>query len=95
MLGHLKNIFSIILILILSAINIPNILNYIQISLKLFLLFQIYKLFLNRPNLKYIVYLIQKSGFQDLAFFIPRHGSISEIPKIIVFINKIENIIKL
>ena len=36
---------------------------------------------------------IQKSDFQDLAFFIPKDGLISKILKTIVFVNKIEDAI--
>ena len=95
MLRHLRNVFPIVPTLILSATITPNILDYIQIFLKLSLPSGIYKLFLDRPNLKYMVYSIQKLGFWDIAFLIPKNGPISEIPKTMVFVNKIEDAIEL
>lgn len=41
------------------------------------------------------MYPIEKLNFQDLAFFIPRNNLIKEIPKTIVFVDKIENAIQL
>ncbi len=95
MLEYLKDVFSIVLILILSATIILNILDYIWVSLKLPLPFRIYRLSLDRPNLRYIVCPIQKSGFQNLAFLVLKHGPISEIPKMIIFINTIEDAIEM
>lgn len=42
-----------------------------------------------------MVCFIKKSGFQDLAFLVPRYNSISKIPKTMVFVAKIEDTIKL
>lgn len=42
-----------------------------------------------------MVYSIQKLGFQNLAFLIPKNGPVSLILKIIVFINKIEDAARL
>lgn len=42
-----------------------------------------------------MIYFIQKLGFQDLVFLVPRHNSINEISKTMVFVDKIENAIKL
>lgn len=95
MLKYLKDIFSTVPTLIISITITLNILIYIQVSLKLFLPSQIYKLSLDQPNHKYIVCLTRKLGFQDLAFFIPKDSFVSEIPKIIVFANKIKDAIKL
>lgn len=60
-----------------------NILDYIQVSWKLSLFFWINRLSLDQTNLNYRVYLIQKSGFQDLAFLVLKDDSISESLKII------------
>lgn len=38
---------------------------------------------------------IWKSSFQGLAFLIPRNSSIREIPKTMIFVDKIEDIIEL
>lgn len=94
MLKYSKAVFFIVPTLILSVTITPNILDYIQDSLKLPLPSQIYRLPLDQSNLKYMVYFIQKSGFQDLAFLIPKHGLISEILKTIIFVNKIKDVIK-
>ena len=72
-----------------------NIFDYIRVSLKLFLPSRIYRLPLNWPNFKYIMYPIWKSGFWDLAFLVPKDGPIGLISKTIVFVNKIKNIIRL
>ena len=79
----------------MSAIITPNILDYIRVFLKLPLPSQIYKLPLDQSNLKYIIYLIQKPGFWDLAFLISKDSPVGLIPKTIVFVNKIEDAIKL
>lgn len=80
--------------LILSKTITPNILDYIQIFLKLSLFCWIYKQLFDRQNLRYMVYPIEKSNFQDLAFFIPRNNLIKEIPKTMVFVDKIEDAIQ-
>lgn len=42
-----------------------------------------------------MICLIQKLGFQNLAFFIPKNSPIGEIPKTIIFVDKIKDVIKL
>lgn len=42
-----------------------------------------------------MVYFIQKPGFLDLAFLIPKGSPVNLIPKRIVFVNKIEDAIRL
>lgn len=91
MIGYLKDIFSNIPILILLATITPNVLEYIYISLKLFPLLCIYKRSLNQSNLIYIVLLIKKPGFEDLAFAIPSSGAVRNIPKTMIFVNLIDN----
>lgn len=38
---------------------------------------------------------IRKSGFKDLDLLIPNRGAISKIAKTIIFINKIDNAIRM
>lgn len=94
-LGYLKDIFPTIPIVFLSIMIIPNILEYIWILLKLFLLFWIYKRLLHYPNLTYIKSLICKSKFKDLDFFILSGDTISKILKTMIWVNKIDNIDKI
>lgn len=95
MLGHLKDVFFTILICLLSATIIPNILEYIQVSLKFSLSSQIYKQLLDCLNLTYIISSIRKTRFKDLDFHIPSRGAIGKIPKTIIFIDKIDNTIQM
>ena len=95
MLWHLKDVFSKVPTLIMSATITPNILDYIWVFLKLLPPSQIYRLSLDRPNLKYMVCFFWKLGFQDLAFLIPKDSLVGLIPKTIVFVNKIENAVRL
>lgn len=91
MLRYLKDIFSTILVFLLSSTVIPNILEYIQISPKFFLLLQIYEQLLDYPKLTYIASPIHKSKFKDLNFFISSKSIVNKIPKIMIFVNKINN----
>ena len=95
MLGKLNDVFSTVSILILSATITLKILDYVRVFLKLSPASLIYRLFLNRLNLKYIVCIIWKSDFLDLAILIPKNGSISGILKTMVFGDKIEDFIEL
>lgn len=95
MLGYLKDIFSSILILLLSAIVIPNIFKYIQVLLKLSLPLQIYRQSLDWPNLIYIVSLVCKSRFKYLDFFVSNRGAIGNIPKTIIFVDLINKATKI
>ena len=94
-LGHLKNVFLTIPMCLLYVIVIPNILKYIQVSLKFFPLSRIYKHLLNWPNLTYIVSLIYKTGFKDLDFLIPSGGVVGKIQKIMIFVDKIDAVIQM
>lgn len=95
MLGHLKDIFPTIPILILSATITPNILDYIRIFLQLPGFLQIYRQPFDRLNIRYIISPVQKKGFEDLVFLIPDDGPVAEIPKTMVFVNKIDDIVEL
>ena len=79
----------------MSTTITSNIFDYIRVFLKLPPPFRIYKLPLEWPNLKYIVCFIQKPGFWDLAFFEPKDGLVGLIPKTMVFVDKIEDAIRL
>ncbi len=95
MLEHLKDIFPIILMCLLSATVTSNILEYIRVSLKLSPLLQIYRQLLDRPYLTYIVSPIHRNGFKDLDFLIPSRGAVGKIPKTIIFMNKIDDAIQM
>lgn len=95
MFEHLKNIFSTILICLLSATVILNILKYIWVSPKLFLLSQIYRQPFNQSNLIYIVSLLHKIGFKDLDFFISSENAVHKILKTMIFVDKIDNVIQI
>lgn len=90
MLGHLKDVFSSIPTLLLSATVILNILEYIRISLKLSPPSRIYRQPLDWPNLTYIVSPIRKPGFKDLDFLVPSGGAIGNIPKTMIFVDSID-----
>lgn len=80
MIGHLKDVFPAVTTLMLSATVMPNVLEYMRVSLKLPAPSRIYRQPLDRPNLTYIVAPIRKAGFEDLAFVIPSAGAVSDIP---------------
>ncbi len=87
MLRYLKNVFSIILIYLLSIMIIPNILEYtIRILEKLFLQLQIYRQPIHCSNLMYIVSLMRTTRFKNLDFLIPSRVAIREILKTIIFL---------
>ncbi len=94
-LGNLKNVFLTILICLLSATITPNIREYIWVLLKLSQLLQIYKQLLDCPNRINIVSPIYKTRFEDLDFLIPSEGAIGKIPKIIIFVKKIDDAIQM
>lgn len=77
----------------MSATVTPNILKYIWVSPNFIPRLRIYRQLLNCPNLTYIVSSIRKDGFKDLDFFIPDEGTISEIPLIKIFVDKIDDTI--
>ncbi len=95
MLGHLKDVFPTIPICLFSVTVTPNILEYIRVSLKLFPPSQIYRQLLDCLNLTYIVSPIRKTGFKDLNFLIPSGGAVGEIPKIMIFVDKIDDAIQM
>lgn len=76
----------------LLVIIIPNVLDYIGESLHLWAPTRLYKQSLNCPNIIQMVISITKSGYCDLDFLIPKTGLIL---KIMVFVNKIDNVVKI
>ncbi len=95
MLGHLKDVFPSIFTILMSATIILNILKYIKVSLKLFLPLQIYKQPLDQPNLTYIISPIRKPGYENLVFLIPSGRAIGKIPKTMIFVDLIDDTIKM
>lgn len=93
MLRRLKDVFSTIAMYILSTMVTPNILDYIKVLLKFFLLLEIYRQRLDYPNITYIVSPIRKIGFKNLDFLISSEAAIGKIPNIMIFVNKIDIII--
>ena len=81
--------------LILSTTVMSNIFKYIQILLKLLILSHIYKEPLNKPNLIYIMALIRKTNFKNLIFVISSTRIIYNMPKIMICINSINEIIEI
>lgn len=94
-LSHLKDVFPFILTLLISTTIILNILEYIRILLKLSLLIRIYRQPFDWLNLAYIVSLFQKPRYENLVFLVPSRGAIGEIPKTIIFVDLINNAIKM
>lgn len=91
MVGYFKDVFFNVPILALLAIITPIVLKYIYKLLKLRFLIRIYWESLNKPNIIYMVRKISKSKYENLAFLVPDSGKAGIIPKIIIFINDIEN----
>lgn len=65
------------------------------VLLKLLVLSYIYKQLFNKSNLIYMIVLIKKAGFKDLVFVIPSVGAIFNIFKTMIFIDFINEIIKM
>ncbi len=95
MLGHLKDVFPSIPTILISAMVTSNILKYIRVLLKLSPPLQIYRQSLDRLNLAYIVSLIHKPGYEDLAFPVLSGGAIGKIPKTMIFVDLIDDTIKM
>ncbi len=95
MLGHLKDVFPSIPILLIFAIVTLNIFEYIRVLFKLSPLLRIYKQPLDWLNLVYIMSSIYKPGYEDLAFLVPSGGAIGKILKTMIFVDLIDNAIKM
>lgn len=90
MIGYLKDVFSDVLMLALSAIITSIVLKYICKFLKLRLAIWLYQKSLDRPNIIYLVKEIVKPKYKDLAFLVPDISETSTIPKIMIFINSMK-----
>ncbi len=91
-LGTLRHCFPKVPIMALFATITPNVLGYIRKSLHLHRPTLLYKSLLNRPNITQMVTHILKQGFGDLDYQVPKMGI---IPKTMVFMEKIEDVIAL
>ena len=89
-LDHLKDVFSSIPTLLLSATITSNILEYIRVLLKLFPPSRIYRQPLDWPNLTYIVSPICKLGFKNLDFLVLSGRGIGNIPKTMILVDSID-----
>lgn len=78
--------------LTIAAMITPTILKYICKSLKLRLLTRPSQELLDKLNIMYIVGKITKPKYENLAFLILDSGGVGVIPKIMVFVNDIEDI---
>ncbi len=91
-LGTLRHCFPKVPIMALSATITPNVLGYIRESLHLHAPTPLYKQPLDRPNITQMVTHISKQGFGDLDYLVPKVGI---IPKTMVFMEKIEDVMAL
>ncbi len=72
-----------------------NVLEYIHENLHLRMPVHLYKQTLDRPNITYMVKEIKQKGFKELDVLMPQTGGISDIPKTMIFVDKIEDGIKM
>lgn len=79
----------------LSTTIMHDILEYICESLHLQMPIYLYKQTLNRPNIIYMVKKIKQKGFKKLNILVLQIERILDIPKTIIFIDKIENWLKI
>lgn len=80
----------------LSATIMHNVLEYICESLHLHMSVHLYKQTLNWPNITYMVKQIKQRRFKKLDVLVPQAGGgILDIPKTIIFIDKIEDRLKM
>lgn len=93
--GKLRAFFSDVSIMALSATITRNVLEYICESLHLRTPVQLYKQTLDRPNITYMVKEIKEKGFKELDLLVTQIGGISDIPKTMIFVDKIEDGVKM
>ena len=91
-LGTLRHCFPKVSMMALSATLAPNIIRYIEKSLYLHTQTRLYKQPIDRPIITQIVNPITKPRFKDLDFLISKAKL---IPKTMVFIDKIDDVIAL
>ncbi len=91
-LGTLRHCFPKVPIMALSTTITPNVLGYIGELFHLYAPTLLYKQSLNCPNITQMVTHISKQGFGDLDYLVPKVGI---IPKTMVFMEKIEDVMAL
>lgn len=82
-------------IIALSATITRNVLGYIHDTLHLHDPVRLYKSTLDRPNITYMVNEIVKRAFGELAMLLPHDGRKADIPKTMVFVDKIDESIQI
>lgn len=90
MISYLKDVFLNMLMLALSAIITPIVLEYIYESLKLRSTIWLYQELLAKPNITYLVEKNIKPKDKNLAFLIPDGSGAGAILKTMLFVNKID-----
>ncbi len=95
MIGHLKDAFPKVPILVLSATVIPNVLEYVCKLLQLWTSTWLYKKLFDQLNITYIVAQIKKPGFKEFNFFVTLTTLALAIPKTIIFVDNIDTASKL
>ncbi len=93
--GRLRAFFPDVLIMALSATIMRNILEYICKSLHLRMLVHLYKRTLDWPNITYMVKEIKQKGFKELDVLVSQTEGISDILKTMIFVDKIEDGLKM
>ena len=79
----------------LSAIIMHNVLEYVCKSLYLRMPIHLYKQTLDRPNITYMVKKIKQKGFKELDILVTQIKDILDIPKTMIFVDKIEDGLKM
>lgn len=79
----------------LFAIITRNVLEYICKNLSLQILVQLYKQILDRSNITYIVKEIKEKDFKELDVLVSQTERISDIPKTMIFVDRIDDGIKM
>ncbi len=79
----------------LFATFMHNVLEYIRESLYLHMPVHLYKQTLDRPNITYIVKEIKQKGFKELDVLVPQTRGILNIPKTMIFVDQIEDGLKM
>ncbi len=93
--GKLRAFVPDIPIMALFTTIMRNVLEYICESLHLQILVYLYKRTLDRPNSTYIVKEIKQKSFKKQDVLVPQIRGISDIPKTIIFVDKIDDGIKM
>lgn len=89
--GKLRVFFPNVPIMALSATITFNVLEYIRESLHLRIPVHLYKKTLDWPNITYMIKKIKQKGYGKLNILVSQIRGILDIPKTMIFINKIED----